>query len=163
MKKAAVTAAVASVLIVGTGLAVASNSSEPTAATETTPIQQQVEDHEQRIGTLETKTDDIQTQTTQNSSDIAAVQGSISGAPAPAVSQPEQPAPAPSAPAPEPEPAPAPVIDGRTVTSVTDVPGVGTRTCTYTLYDPVQSARQSVVIQPIEQACVAVGQVLPRY
>ncbi len=162
MKKALITAAVASVLVTGTGLAVALNGQEPTAATETTPIQQQVDDHENRIGTLETKTDDIQQQTDSNTTAIASVQSSTSTSAPASVTQTQAPAPA-ATPSPTPSPAPEPVIDGRTVTSVTDTPGVSTRTCKYTLHDPLESTKQGSVIQPLEQPCVAVGQVLPRY
>ena len=60
---------IAAVATVGTVFA-ATNSNTPAQAGEKPPIVITVENHEKRIGDLETKTDDIQTQVNQNSSDI---------------------------------------------------------------------------------------------
>lgn len=144
-KKRLLTATAALGLVLGTGLAL--RPSGHTKATETPPIVAQVENHEQRIGDLETKTDATQTQVNQNTADIQQVQTGTGIKPAPTVETVYTPVAQPTAttttqtttaePTPEPQP------DPHTVTNLKYVyTAAGERDnkynrflCVYTFYD----------------------------
>lgn len=163
---------VASVLLIG-GAGLALQPSEPTTAEDKPPLVIQVENHEERIGDLEVKTDKTQTQVNQNTADIEAVRqqtGTTAAEPVPTVTTPvAQPAPstAEQTTAVEPQPAPQPEPDPRTVTAVVDTPGTNpelqNHSCKYTLYSAEETNKQGSVIQSASVPCYQVGDILPRY
>lgn len=137
---------------------------ETLQAEDKSPLITQVENHEERISDLETKTDATQTQVNQNTADIGELQTHTNVKPAPQVQAVVTPVtkPAPTvaetvAPAPQPQPAP----DPRTITSVTDTPGEhehNGHTCTYTI---VKDNYPRVSIKPNGIPCLKVGDILP--
>lgn len=118
MKKLIITGA--AVLTIG-GSALALQPSHSTVATEKSPLIAQVENHEERIGDLETKTDATQTQVNQNTADIAEVQTQTNIKPAPQVQAVVTPVaqPAPSKQV-ETQPDLIDTTDGWTVTSIVE-------------------------------------------
>lgn len=140
-------------------------------AEEPNPVIEQVNDHENRIGTLEVRADDTDAKVEKNSQDITVIQQETGIAPA-APSNGDgdtttEPTPTPTPttptqPATEPEPTPEPPKDPRYITAVTDTPrDGGLHICDYTLYDANHDAKQGAVRQPVSQPCYSVGQILP--
>lgn len=164
IKLAAVTGLIA---LSGTGYALQLN--QTTGANEVPPIYTQVEDHEVRIDSLEGRADTTEATVEQNSADIQVIQQETGTSPAPTTTTTsgttEQPVTqtTTSEPAPAPTPAPEPAPHPRTITAVSEAPSThGLHSCTYTLYDPIQSSRQGIVLQPESIPCHQVGEVLPQ-
>lgn len=143
--------------------ALAFQQSNTSGANEVPEIYTQVADHDERIGTLETKTDETAAKVEQNTADIQVVQQRTGAAPATTTTQQPAPSPQTSPEAPQaPEPAPEPQVHPRTITAVSERLEGGMRVCDYTLYDPIQNAHLGLVLQPVEVACHQVGEVMPQ-
>ena len=156
-------------LITG-GTMLLTNSPQTVESQVKTPLEIQVDNHEERITDLEVKTDGTQTQVNQNSEDIKVIQKSTNTSPAPAVepvvtpvAQPApiiEPTPEPTpipdpTPAPEPTPAPTPTpINPKTIVVATQTPYKYGYKCYYELYD----GRTLTVNSGIE--CQKVGEIL---
>lgn len=106
----------ASILLIS-GAVFAAKPDNQIVAEDKPPLVVQVENHEERIGDLETKTDATQTQVNQNTADIAEVQTQTSIKPAPQVQAVVTPV---AQPEPTTQVAPEPVdtTDGWTVTQI---------------------------------------------
>lgn len=162
-KKAAI-AAVSILAFTGTALAV--QQSQTTGANEVPPIYTQVEQHEERIDTLEGRADSTESKVEQNANAIETIQVTSGGASAPgSTTQAAAPVAAPStataAPAPSETTPEAPRTHPRTITAVTTaLAPAGLRGCVYTLYDARENAHQGAVMQPESLACKQVGEIL---
>lgn len=134
------------------------------------PIVTQVENHEERIGNLEVKTDDIATQVNQNTADIEAVRDFTNAPEAPQVAPVVTPVTKPPETVSDPTTANAPTITPETnpltikklnvddnVSS--DKNPTPLRLCTYTLHDGSSRA----VYQPRDKECQAVGAIFYEY
>lgn len=168
MKKIIITTAIATLL--SGSVIVLTNSSVPVDSQVKTPLELQVDNHEERITDLEVKTDNTQTQVNQNSEDIKVIQKTTNTPSAPAVetvvtpvAQPApiiEPTPEPTpitdpAPTPEPTPAPTPTpINPKTIVVATQTPYKYGYKCYYELYD----GRTLTVNSGIE--CQKVGELL---
>lgn len=141
--------------------------SQPVDAGEKPPIVVTVENHEKRLGDVESRTDDIETRTNQNTSDINGLRNSVSNIAAKA----DQPQvvekvttivekPAPLEPGDYPitpnDPAPTPP-DPHMIVSFVDEPSAHNHSCTYTL----QNGQTKRVSQGNDTACYTVGTILP--
>lgn len=162
MKKLIIASATILTLASATSLALKPS---PIEADDKPPIVLQVENHEKRIGDLEVKTDETQTQVNQNSDDIQVLQRDTGSSPAPArepVRTPvAQPAPTDTTaePTPTPTPEPQPAVDPYTITAVSDTPTTHAHECFYTLYN----GKTQNVKTGNGTACYAVGDVLPQW
>jgi outer membrane biosynthesis protein TonB len=165
-------------LVLTAGTALAMPNPAQVNSEDKTPLIIQVENHEERIGDLEVKTDNIQTQVDQNQADTTVIQQSTGIAPAPAVPQVKtevkKPAPTttttqeptaepktstadptpPPAQAPAPAPAPAPEPHRLTIMALDIEPYTYGWRCHYSLYD----GRTPTVNSGIP--CQAVGEIL---
>lgn len=153
------------------------NNPTPAGSQVKTPIEIQVDNHEERIGALEEKTDATQTQVNQNGADITVLQNNTATAPAPTVDPVVTPViqqntvqvpvdvpvapdpvpvvvtPPPVDPVPTPDPTP---INPKTIVAVTDTPRTRDHACIYTLYD----GRKVTVYTGNSVACQQVGEIL---
>lgn len=166
----------ASIITIG-GAVLVAQTNESTVAEDKPPIVLQVENHEERIGDLEDKTDKTQTQVNQNTADISAIRtqtGTSAADPVEQVvtpiAQPETTSNTPPnnpAPDPDPVPQPTPELDPRLIMAMTDTPGanpaLNNHTCSYTLYSQEEDVKQGDVVQPNSMPCYQIGEVLPRY
>lgn len=164
MKKILLTA-ISLIALTGSGVAYGVSQTSPTGADEVPPIVAQVENHEERIGDLETKTDNTQTQVNQNTADIGSLQNNTGTAPAdtvePVHTTVAQPTPSVElSPSPELEPEPEPEpIDPHTITAVTDTPDTDLHNCFYTLYNGTTKS----VYTGNQLECYALGTILPSW
>lgn len=172
MNKIIVTTTIAT-LLTGSVLAV-TNNPRPVESQVKTPIEIQVDNHEERIGALEEKTDSTQTQVNQNSADITVLKnntGTNSTSHSDPVQTPENEAPTPTEPDiilnpvveptpipdPIPEPTPEPIpTNPKTIVAVTDTPRARDHACIYTLYD----GRKITAYTGNTVACQQVGEIL---
>lgn len=161
-KKTIITVASLGVIAAG-GSAYAIQQASTAGADEVPPIVVQVNDHENRIGSLENRADSTDQKVNQNSADIGALQQSTGTAPATVAPQPSQTSNTVTDPTTTTtDPTPEPAKDPRTITAVSDtIQSNGLRACDYTLYDPVQDAKQGVIRQNANVPCKQVGEILP--
>lgn len=153
--------AVAGVLAVTGVSAYALNSPDQIGASDVPPIVEQVNDHEQRIGNLEQKTDDIQTQVDQNST-VLGTHTTNSTTSLPTSNDPEN---TPTTnntteQAPTVQPTPEPSIDPYTIMTVVATPKPsmpGSTTCLYTL----QNGKQKIVNNGNNVPCFEEGTIIP--
>lgn len=164
MKKRILIATIASVTAL-TGGVVALTPNKQIEAEDKSPIVIQVENHEERIGDLEVRTDDIETQVNQTTENVRVIQTETNIAPAEPVERVVTeivriPAPEPTKtpqPAPTPVPEPIPEPHHLTILSVIDEAyNAEAHRCKYVLQD----GRTPRVITGISTPCQQVGSIL---
>lgn len=159
-RKITALAGVAGILAVsGTVAALQINS--PTGAEEVPPIVQQVNDHEERIGDLETRADSTDQQVGQNTSDIIVLQQATGTSPSTSAPASNGSGAMPAQPVATPPPAPAPVEPPKErdyITAVTDTPvDEHLHLCKYTLYDAALTKKLNDTYQSNSTPCKAIG------
>lgn len=157
-KRTALIGSAGLVLATGTGMALYSPAA--VKGEETPPIVLQVDDHEKRIGNLETKTDATQDQVNQNTDDIKVIQSETGVAPAPRTTTTSGSTSTSTTPSTNqtatPQPQPELAKDPLTITAVSEIAmSAGTKGCKYTLYGTTKPER--LVYQSVEKACLPVG------
>lgn len=134
---------------------------EPVTATEEPPIVQQVNDHEQRIGTLETKTGELEQRA--DDTDTAVQQLQTATEPSEPVTGSQTAATEPTAPVATSEPAPEPEQDPYYIVKVESTPeylrdgSQSGHTCSYYLY----ARKIARISHGVTEPCFQAGTVLP--